>query len=129
MLPDIQNFSDLTVIDTSDLLDLQLEIKQHGNIEYLFTINNEPVTGQLFKKRYPINTQFTFECMLIDFVENSGAIEIISITINSKQVLPLYQHLGTPPTAYIDFSIPWKFEMDRQFYPWYHEISGQGWIA
>lgn len=129
MLPDIQNFSDLTDIDTSELLEVQIELKKHGNIKHLFSINNELLTGLSFVKRYPLDTQFIFRCELVDFVENAGAIEITSITVNDKQVLPLYQHLGSPATAFIGSNVPWVFKIDQPFYRWYHHISGQGWIA
>lgn len=129
MHQDIQSFSDLTDIDTSELLEVRVVLKMHGDVKFVFTINSDEFTELSFTKKYPIGTQLTFGCQLIDFTSGAGAIEIQSITVNDREVLPIYLHRGTPPASYFDFPDPWVFVIDQPFYPWYHEITGQGWIA
>jgi hypothetical protein len=129
MHQDIQSFSDLTGIDTSALLTVQVVLVNHGGVDFVFSVNDNEFSGTTFVKQYPIDTELEFKCQLVEFVENSGGIEIKSITVNNKEVLPLYQHRASPATAYIDFSDSWEFRISGLFYPWYHEITGQGWIA
>jgi hypothetical protein len=63
------------------------------------------------------------------FDTSPGAVEIKLLSINGQEVLPKYQHLATPSTAWIDQPGSWEFFIDKPFYPWFHEISGQGWLA
>jgi hypothetical protein len=60
---------------------------------------------------------------------NGGAVEIKLLSINGQEVLPKYQHLATPQTAWIDQPGTWEFDIHGPFYPWFHTISGQGWVA
>lgn len=129
MLQDIQNFSDLTVIDTSALIEVCVKLKVHGDPVFVFSVNDDRFSTDAFNKRYPLNTRFTFRCVLTRFTEGHDAVEVKSVTINGKEILPLYLHQGFPQTSYFNFSEPWVFEMCSPFYPWYHEITGQGWIA
>lgn len=52
---------------------------------------------------------------------------IIALTVDDYEILPMYQHLANPPTDYIDFNHAWTLKIPN-FYPWYHETTGQGWI-
>jgi hypothetical protein len=52
----------------------------------------------------------------------------VALTVDDIEVLPKYQHLATPATCYIDSNTVWQFNIPN-FYPWYHQITGQGWIA
>lgn len=56
------------------------------------------------------------------------AINIEDISIDGYSIIPLYQHYAIPITSYVDFNGEWKLQIPN-FYPWYHEITGQGWIA
>jgi hypothetical protein len=67
------------------------------------------------------------KCTVIE--TNGGAVEIKLLAINGQQVLPKYQHLAQPSTAWIDQEGIWEFTIDQPFYPWFHKISGQGWLA
>jgi len=35
--------------------------------------------------------------------------------------------LAVPATDYIDFDDEWTIDIPN-FYPWFHKVSGQGWI-
>jgi hypothetical protein len=67
------------------------------------------------------------KCRIID--ANGGAVEIKLLSVNGTEVLPRYQHLAQPPTAWIDQTGTWQFDIPSSFYPWFHRISGQGWVA
>ena len=52
---------------------------------------------------------------------------IINVIVDGFLIIPLYQNLAVPPTDYIDFNDKWSLDIPN-FYQWYHEITGQGWI-
>lgn len=52
----------------------------------------------------------------------------IELSVDGFEILPKYQHLASPPTDYVDNNTPWILEIPN-FYPWYHKVTGQGWIA
>lgn len=60
--------------------------------------------------------------------QHPQAIEIINLSIDNYEILPKYQHVSTPPTNYLDFTGTWTLDIPN-FYPWYHDLTGQGWVA
>lgn len=52
----------------------------------------------------------------------------VKVVIDGLEIIPKYQHLATPPTDYLDFNGQWSLHIPN-FYPWYHTVTGQGWIA
>jgi hypothetical protein len=71
----------------------------------------------------PVNVK----CTVLD--ANAGAVEIKLLSVNGTEVLPKYQHLAEPQTAWINQNGVWEFTTGSPFYPWFHTISGQGWVA
>lgn len=122
MLQDIQTFSDITDIDTKDKLKVILEYKIHSSNDYSFFVNNincdTVSTELLFNLLEPLE----FKCNV-----NNGAIEIVKLLINNYEIMPLYLHLANPKTSWITNS--WHLHIPQSFYPWYHQLTGQGWIA
>ena len=53
---------------------------------------------------------------------------VLALTVDGYDVLPKYRHLANPPTDYVDFNNSWSFKIPN-FYPLYHEITGEGWVA
>lgn len=125
MHQDIQTFSDVLDINTADQLLVKLVIKVHGDIHYRMRLNghliSDPVTEYTVDLFSPIN----LKCTVLD--ANNGAVEIELLSINGTEVLPKYQHLANPQTAWITSN--WEFNAHESFYPWFHKISGQGWVA
>jgi hypothetical protein len=127
----MKNFSEATVIKSDLKLKVVLELKAVDTCPCQIKINDELIYfGDLIGTNIfishiglcsPINVQ-----MMIDR-HHPQAIEITSLKIDDNQILPLYQHLATPPTNYLDFTGSWIFNVPN-FYPWFHEITGQGWI-
>jgi hypothetical protein len=127
---DIKNFSDLTAIETTNVLNIELRYKVHGYCLATVCINDcfyiENGSG-----RIPVNLfdPISLQVNLLDFKEGFDALEIEYFGINGLEVLPKYLHLASKPTTYIDFYGQWSFEIPANFYIWYHRITGQGWIA
>lgn len=60
--------------------------------------------------------------------QHPEAVEV-NLAINGYEIIPLYQDtVATPRTSYLDFNGEWTLHIPN-FYSWYHNISGQGWIA
>jgi hypothetical protein len=115
----MKNFSDITAIDTSDQLEVEIELIGHNNAEYTFTVNDLPAKPKMY---FDLLDSLNFCCNI-----NNGAVEVAKLIINGHEVLPVYQHLANPATNWITHN--WTFTISGPFYPWYHEITGQGWIA
>lgn len=114
----MKNFSEVTVIDTAQKLAVLVEIVEHDNPTYQFTVNDQLANTILY---LDLLEPLTFKC----HVEN-GAVEV-KITINGHEVMPIYQHLANPATSWV--TADWMFQIPQPFYIWYHTITGQGWFA
>jgi hypothetical protein len=119
MYQDMKNFLDFTAIDLKDQIEVKIELIEHHNPVYTFTVNDLPVSDVL---RIGLLDDLHFSCNI-----SKGAVEISNITVNGNQVMPVYQHLSHPPTNWITQN--WYLTIPGPFYPWYHQITGQGWTA
>ena len=131
MHQDIKTFSDLTAIDTASRLRVQVQVQAHGTVEYTMTVNGmESWASTDINHIYYLGLfdPIKVEIALQDFKEGSSGLEV-SLRINQNEVLPRYQHLSSNTKCYIDTKDPWTLAIPANFYQWYHEISGQGWIA
>jgi len=127
----MNNFSDITAIDTADQLLVRLRIVGHGkpyshcriNAMDLYTGAGENLFDFKFDLLEPVSigVEIVAPCR--------GALEIVEFSVNGLEVLPRYLHLASTPTTWIDQPGLWYFVMPGPFYPWYHEITGQGFIA
>lgn len=126
---DIQNFSDLTGIETQRKLIVDLSLHKHGRTVSLIKLNGFVINVNKITFELDLFDPVNLEIDLIDFDEGTSAIEIESLIINGHEILPKYLHLASTPTIYIDKLGSWKFEIPSPFYVWYHQITGQGWIA
>lgn len=128
---DMNNFSDITAINTADQLAVQLCIVRHGNPYGGCKINNIDLYTNAG------DNQFNFKLDLLEPISidanivdpNGGALEIVEFSVNGLEVLPLYLHRASSPTTWINQKGLWYFIIPGPFYPWYHEITGQGFIA
>ena len=128
----MKNFSEATAIKSDLKLKIVLELKAVDVCPCQIKINDELIYfGDLIGTNMfihhiglcsPIDIQ-----MMLDR-HHPQAIEITSLKIDDIQILPLYRHLATPPTNYLDFTGSWSLKIPN-FYPWLHEITGQGWIV
>lgn len=129
MLQDIKTFSDLTAIKTEAALLVELEYKVHGHCIATVSVNNCSVTDNKSQFQVDLFDPINLTVKLDEFEEGSSGIEIVNFSVNGLEILPKYQHLASRSTNYIDFLEKFIFEIDAPFYVWYHQITGQGWIA
>lgn len=115
----MKNFYEVMDFDTRGKLVVSIELIKHNNPVYYFTVNEMPIEQSA---KFDLLDTLTFKCRVTE-----GAIEVAKIAINDKEVIPIYLHLAKPATNWITAN--WEFTIPGPFYPWYHEITGQGWIA
>jgi hypothetical protein len=127
MHQDIQTFSDVLDINTQDQLQVRLVIVPHGNVHYRMRLNGHLIAEADTIHTFDLLSSVHLKCRIID--ANGGAVEIKLLSVNGTEVLPRYQHLAQLPTAWIDQTGTWQFDISSPFYPWFHAISGQGWVA
>ena len=117
----MKNFYEASAIDISNCLQVKISLIEHNNPNYTFTINGAPITANS-KISIGLLDEINLSCKI-----SNGAVEVSKATINGYDVLPIYQHLANPATNWIVSD--WQFKIPSPFYPWYHNITGQGWIA
>lgn len=127
MLPDINNFSNILDINTANQLQVRMILQTHGQIEYDLQLNEHKITGLDQEIFLDLFSPISLVCSVTNV--NNGAVEIKGFTVNKQEILPVYQHLANPPVAWIDKTGIWRMDIPAPFYTWYHEISGQGWVA
>ena len=119
MRQDMKNFSDITAIDLDHQLEVKIDLVEHYKPTYVFTVNDLPVAPVMY---FGLLDNLNFRCNI-----SKGIVEILKITINGNEVMPVYQHLSNPATNWITKN--WNLSIPGPFYPWYHQITGQGWVA
>lgn len=128
----MKNFYELTVIRPSLELDVCVSLTPVESCYVTFTYNDhEEFNGVLssprkFNIKSKLNEPMTFE--ITTQRQHPQAVIIEKITVNGHEIMPIYLHKSNPPTNYIDFNGTWSLEIPN-FYQWYHNITGQGWIA
>lgn len=115
----MKNFLDITAIDLNNQLEIKIDLIEHNDPDFVFTVNGIPYRSNMY---FGLLDSIHFACEI-----NNGAVEVARITINGREVLPIYLQLANPATNWITSS--WSFKIDEPFYPWYHQITGQGWTA
>lgn len=127
MLHDIKTFSDTLVIKPK--LDVTITVVYHGYILGRVEFNGQPCYEGVNHFQIGLRDPMSLDSNIIKYVEGSSAIEITEFTVNGYNVIPKYQHLSSSGNAYHDWIGLWHMEINDPFYPWYHRVSGQGWVA
>jgi hypothetical protein len=128
MPQDIQNFSDLSAINTADQLQVNLVLRQHGNIKYRIRINDITVDADSVELLFDLLDTITLKVSVTDFEPGASGLEIVNFSINGLEVLPLYKHQFSQD-AYFDTIGDFEFTIPGPFYASYFNLSGQGFIA
>jgi|688.fasta_scaffold152451_3 hypothetical protein len=126
----MKNFSEATAIKPNLKLVVSLTLDPIGQPTSLVKING----ARVFDSKLIRTTVITHEIELEDYLDLSiqiyrnhpDAVQVY-LTIDGVEILPKYLHLALPSTNYLDQSGIWVFRIPS-FYPWLHEITGQGWI-
>jgi hypothetical protein len=135
----MKNFYEATATRSNLTLELCLGLKPtHGPVSCVIKFNGETFFGYNENgetkiiddtKLYhlvPLSNPIDISIQLIDR-HHPNALEL-SLTIDDQEIIPLYLNQANPPTNYLDSNVVWQLHIPN-FYPWYHQITGQGWIA
>jgi len=127
----MKNFSELTDIKSTLTIKIKLSVTPVGILPCLIKLGSEILYEDLITQP----RIFDVELPLTDSIDLTVQINrhhptavILDLSIDGYEIIPKYQHLAFPPTGYIDSNQVWNLKIPN-FYPWYHEITGQGWIA
>jgi len=127
----MKNFSEATVIKPTLTVNVKFAVTPMGQVPCLVKLGNKTLYEDTIKE----TQAFELDLPLTDPIDLSVRIYrhhpdavMLTLVIDEHEILPKYQHLSTPPTDYIDFNDQWNLHIPN-FYPWLHEITGQGWIS
>lgn len=101
-----------------------------GSLPCMVTVNKKVLfedtltKTQVLEYSLPINSALEIDIQI--YRHHPHAVRI-KVEIDGKDIIPTYQHHAHPPTDYFDKSGIWSLRIPS-FYPWYHTITGQGWI-
>ena len=138
----MKTYSDLQAIDSR--LRCHLELEPVGTPEVAVIIAGVYGGGKLFKSVvFDVNIDllysFTIEIELknkIYTTEQETAVIIKCLQIDGIDLVPRFDYLAeydndhnnNDPTSYLGFNGKWTLTIDRPFYHWLHEHTGQGWL-
>ena len=127
----MKNFYEATVIKRALMLDVIVTLQPVGSCTCCVYINDNAVFGGIVTEltelfvSVPLTAGIDFR---IQMQRSHPEAIILGISIDGIEIIPVYLHLATPPTNYLDFNGEWSMSIPS-FYPWLHEITGQGWIT
>lgn len=129
----MKNFLEATVIKSQAKLNLSIFLKSVGECECRLIVNNIVISDGILPQSFEFETQVRLTdpiniSMVINNRQHPQAVIINGIYIDGYEIMPKYQQHSIPPTNYLDSNLTWTLEIPN-FYPWYHGITGQGWIA
>lgn len=124
----MKKYSDLQAIDTD--LDLRLELEATGMAIVTVDIQQcwqfDPLIGRgQISERLALMQPFRVQ------VQSAGTVTILSLQIDGIDLIPRFNHLVDYPggaTNVIHGPGHWILDIDRPFYHWLHEHTGQGWL-
>jgi hypothetical protein len=139
----MKNYSDLQDIDTCLKLSIKLRPINRPNI--WVRVNRDLIgytaLSDSIQLDYQIglldNINIVIELYNKDYNNiDETAIIIDNIMIDNIDIVPKYDYLADyvndhdfkNPTNYLGFNGKWTLTIDRPFYHWLHEHSGQGWL-
>jgi hypothetical protein len=128
MRQDIQTFSDITAINTQRKLTVDLSVTRYGQTDSFVKLNGFIINVDKITVELDLFDPVNLDVNLVEFAEGTSGLDV-SLTVNGLEVLPKYQHLSSNKKCYIDTLEPWSYKIPSNFYVWYHNITGQGWIA
>jgi len=126
----MKNFYEATITRPKLKLDLCLKLDPVGAVPCRVVINEKLLCDGLLDCEKTV----VYQIPLTDPIDLEIQIQRlhpeavkVSLQIDGKEILPRYQAMAAPPTCYLDNNDLWRFKIPN-FYSWYHEITGQGWI-
>lgn len=123
----MKNFLELTAIKPK--LQLELNFKIHGELSYIVTVNGSKCYPGINIVYIDLLDPILIESHIISKINDNSAVEIIKACANNYDFLPIYRHLASNGDTWHNYIGKWQYHINIPFYVWYHEVSGQGWIA
>ena len=127
----MKNFYEATVTKPTLKLAVSLTLEPIGELPCLVKINDTIVFENTLSDTIVIDHKLELEDPVdisVQIYRHHPDAVVASLAIDGIEILPRYLHLANPPTNYLDRSGIWTFKIPS-FYPWLHDITGQGWIA
>ena len=126
----MKNFYEATVIKPKLRLNLELVLRPIGTLPCLVRVNNQTVFEDTLSTDTTINHSISLndpiDLSIQIYRHHPDAVDV-SLSIEGREVLPKYVSWANPPTTYLNTSGSWTLKIPN-FYTWFHEVSGQGWI-
>jgi hypothetical protein len=138
----MKTYSDLQAIDTR--LHLHIELEPIGTPDITVSVNDVvddyPRLSDTIILDYHIDLLdlFAVNIELRDkhyTTEYETAVIIKRLSVDNIELIPEYDYLAkyvndhdNNPTSYLGFNGKWTLTIDRPFYHWLHQHSGQGWL-
>jgi hypothetical protein len=139
----MKTYSDLLDIDTR--LHLHIELEPVGFPDVTVSINDivDNYSGLsdniILDYHIDLLDLFSIDIELRNkhyTTEYETAVIIKRLSIDNIELIPEYDYLAeyindhdnNNPTSYLGFNGKWTLTIDRPFYHWIHEHSGQGWL-
>lgn len=126
----MKNFSEARAIKPTLKLEVVLRVKPVGTVRSRLQVNDaswitEIAQEEVFKHAVELTDPIDIQIQIAR--QHPQALEV-ELEIEGHTILPLYQDALGITTCYIDSTDIWTVKIPN-FYPWYHAITGQGWIA
>lgn len=138
----MKTYSDLQAIDSQ--LHCHLQLEPVGTPEVAVIINGVYGGGKLFQSvEFNVDVAllkpFTIEIQLRNKTYSTDyetAVIIKQLKIDGIDLVPRFDYLAqyindhdnNDPTSYLGFNGKWTLTIDRPFYQWLHQATGQGWL-
>ena len=125
----MKNFYDATGIKPNLKLKVVLRVKPVGDVKTHLQINdaNWDITlskEEIFKHEVALTSPIEIQIQIQR--QHPEAVEI-ELEIEGHKILPIYQDTIKCGDCYLNTNDVWKCSIPN-FYSWYHNIRGQGWI-
>ena len=139
----MKTYSDLQAIDSR--LHLHVELEPVGTPDITVSVNDViddyPGLSDTIILDYHVDLLDLF-AVNIELrnkhytTEYETAVIIKRLSIDNIELIPQYDYLAryindhdnNNPTSYLGFNGKWTLTIDRPFYHWLHQHSGQGWL-
>jgi hypothetical protein len=139
----MKNYSELKDIDTCLHLQIELEPVGSPDIDIIVNHSNRDYPG--LSESIILDYQLSLlDNINIDVIlsnkhyttEYETAVIIRRLSVDNIEIIPKYLYLVEyindhdfkNPTDYVGFNGKWTLTIDRPFYHWLHQHSGQGWL-
>jgi hypothetical protein len=129
----MKNFLEATAIKPTLEYPIELLLTPLNQCVCVALINNEVVHDGLLSGPKVVTVKnrvidSPVEVKIIMTRQHPEALDV-KVRIDGHEIIPLYADtIANPPTNYLNFNGEWTMNI-LSFYPWLHDITGQGWIA